>query len=58
MAAHELDRLLGHVVDNDKIDFTNIKTLLTNRGRDEDVELSFFELLDRLTGQYKFENTE
>lgn len=58
MVAHELDRLLGHVVDNDKIDFTDIKTLLSNRGRDEDVKLSFFELLDCLIGQYKSEKTE
>ena len=48
-SAYELDRLLGHIVNNDEIYFTNIKTLLTNRGRDEDIEFPFFELLDRLT---------
>jgi hypothetical protein len=58
MAAHELDRLLGHIVDNDKIDFTNIKTFLTNGGRDEDIEFSFLELLDRLNDQYKIEHAE
>jgi len=47
--AYELDRLLGHIVDNDEIDFTNVQTLLTDGGRDEDIELPFFELLDSLT---------
>ena len=49
MAAYELDRLLGHIIDNYKIDFTNVKTLFSDRGRDEDVEFPFFELLDSLT---------
>ena len=58
MAAYELDRLLGHIIDNYKIDFTNVKTFLPDGGRDEDIEFSFFEVLDRLTDQYMFEYTD
>jgi len=52
--AYELDRLFGHIVNNDKIDFTNVQTLLTDRGRDEDIEFSFFELLNCLTDQHSW----
>jgi len=58
VSAYELDRLLGHIINHDKIHFTNIETLLPNRGRDKDIEFSFLELLDRLADEYSFEYTE
>ena len=48
MVAYELDWLLGHIVNYDEIDFTNIEPLLPDRGRDKDIEFAFFELLDSL----------
>lgn len=46
---YELDRLLGHIVDDNKVHFSNIQALLANRGRHQDIELALLELLDCLS---------
>jgi hypothetical protein len=42
--AHQLDTLLRHIIDNDKVDLSDIKTLLANGGRYQDIVFAFFEV--------------